>query len=175
MYLFEKRSLEGVIFILEYGGRLCLFHHHHNLFLKRTLVSCSARVRCFSRYEAPTHILAHYPLSCRPNAHPYHPSHTLSKSSCPYTPTQTEWHRHGGIGGSGPPHLCVFRSHLRLNPLKSVYMYREGLPCMYIVTFYCSPTKDNSSDPPLFWAGKAMHFHWVSTNYISSTNTGIFC
>ena len=35
------------------------------------------------------------------------------------------------------------------NPLKNV-LYIEGIPCMYIVIFHCSPGKKNGSDPHFF-------------------------
>ena len=45
---------------------------------------------------------------------------------------------------------------IRANPLRSVlYIGGGGVPCMYIVTFYCSPAEKIVRTPPLFWAGDA--------------------
>ena len=66
-----------------------------------------------------------------------------------------------GMGGSGPPTSVQVQTPPEncANPLKSVLVYRGGggggVPCMYIVTFYCSLAKKNCSDPPHFWAGDA--------------------
>ena len=61
----------------------------------------------------------------------------------------------GGTGGSGPPTSVQTPPEICANPLRSVLCIGGGVPCMYIVTFYCSPATKKFSDPPLFWAGYA--------------------
>ena len=66
-----------------------------------------------------------------------------------------------GMGGSGPPTSVQTPPEIRANPLKRVLYIGGGggVPCMYIVIFYCSPAKKNCSDPPhFFWAGDATDF-----------------
>ena len=54
----------------------------------------------------------------------------------------------GGISGSGPPTYIQTPLEISAKPLKSLFLYIEvGVPCMYIVTCYCSTAKKNCSDP----------------------------
>ena len=64
-----------------------------------------------------------------------------------------QWRRHGGEWeGPDPPTSIQTPPEICANPLRSVlYIGGGGVPCMYIVTFYCSPAKKNCSDPPTFF------------------------
>ena len=57
------------------------------------------------------------------------------------------------MGGSGPPHFCSDPSWDLRKSVEKCFMYRGGggVPCMHIVTFYCSPATKNCSDPPTFF------------------------
>ena len=58
----------------------------------------------------------------------------------------------GGMGGPDPPTSVQTSPEICANPLRSIlYIGGGGVPCMYIVTFYCSPAKKNCSDPPTFF------------------------
>ena len=82
--------------------------------------------------------------------------HTLRKPTDNITRQALRWNPQGnssgvatgGMGGSGPP--LLFRPLLRFAQIRWEEFYIWGVPCMYIVTFYCSPAKKNCSDPPLF-------------------------
>ena len=60
-----------------------------------------------------------------------------------------QWRRHGRewVGPDpAPPTPVQTPPEICANLLKKV-LYIGGVPCMYIVTFYCSPAKKNCSDP----------------------------
>ena len=70
-----------------------------------------------------------------------------------------QWRRHVGNGWVRTPHFCSDPSWDLRKSVEKCFLYRGGggggVPCMYIVTFYCSPATKNCSDPHFFWAGYA--------------------
>ena len=59
-----------------------------------------------------------------------------------------------GVGGSGP-HFCSDPYLLRFAQIRWKVFYIGGVPCMYIITFYCSSAKKIVRTPTFFGAGVA--------------------
>ena len=133
-------------------------HHHHHLVLKRPFLPCSARVRCFSRYEFSPHIPEHHPFRVQTRLlHILLSLYTLPLS-CPYL----------HISPSPPP--TFLQADTQSSPLlRSTCPNHLNLPCLTTSTTLPNPQKTVPTNPHYIPYPSVTHHTSISPSSVPSS------